>query len=80
MTTSSLAAGVASDSHTNKHCNQCLGTLQSIEEEKEKTAAELQEREQETLQLQEENKRLSETTFLLQTGLEVRGISGAFTN
>ena len=46
-------------------------TLQSVEEEKEKAAAELQERQQETLQLQEENKRLSETTFMLQTGLEV---------
>ena len=58
-----------------------MSILQFIEEEKEKAAAELQERQQQTLQLQQENKRLSETTFILQTGLEVRKRKkGTFTN
>lgn len=49
-----------------------VDTSQVIEEEKERAAVELQERQQEALKLQKENKRLSETTYLLQSGLEVR--------
>jgi len=49
----------------------CCLILQFVEEEKQKAAEELQEREHQTLQLQQENKRLSETTVILQTGLEV---------
>ena len=48
-----------------------LSNQQFVEEEKQKAAEELQEREHQTLQLQKENKRLSETTAILQTGLEV---------